>query len=149
MKVILKEEVKSLGAIGSVINVADGYARNYLIPRNLAAEASTKNIKQFEHEKKIILERAKKVKADAQNLAGQLTVLSVVIEAQAGEEDKLFGSVTSMDIVEALAKQGVAVDKRKIHIEEPIKRLGTFTVSVKLYPEVTASISVELKKQEA
>ncbi|MBI5196603.1 MAG: 50S ribosomal protein L9 [Nitrospirae bacterium] len=148
MKVILKEEVKSLGDIGSVVNVADGYARNYLIPRNLAAEASTKNIKQFEHEKKIILERAKKIKADAQNLVGQLTGLSVVIEAQAGEEDKLFGSVTSMDIAEALSKQGVTVDKRKIQIEEPIKRLGTYTVSVKLYPEVTASINVEVKKAE-
>ena len=148
MKVLLKEEVKSLGVIGSVVNVAAGYARNYLIPQNLAAEASTKNIKQFEHEKKIILERAKKIQTDAQNLAGQLTGLSVVIEAQAGDEDKLFGSVTSMDIAEALSKQGVTVDKRKIQIEEPIKRLGTYTVSVKLYPEVTASISVEVKKAE-
>ncbi|MBI5049831.1 MAG: 50S ribosomal protein L9 [Nitrospirae bacterium] len=148
MKVILMENVKNLGDIGSVVNVANGYARNYLIPKNLAAEASTKNIKKLEHEKKIILERAKKVKSAAEKLASNVAGTTVIIEAQAGEEDKLFGSITSMDIAEALAKQGMEIDKRKIIIDEPIKRLGTYAVSVKLYPEVTASINVEVRSKQ-
>ncbi|MBI4688280.1 MAG: 50S ribosomal protein L9 [Nitrospirae bacterium] len=147
MKVILKEEVKNLGHIGAVVNVKDGYARNYLLPKNLAAEASTKNIKEFEHQKNIILERAKKVRKEAEGLAGKLSGMTISIEAQAGEEDKLFGSVTSMDIAEAMSKQGVEIDKRKIALEEPIKRLGTYTVSVRLFPEVSATINVEVKSK--
>ena len=142
------ENVKNLGDIGSVVNVANGYARNYLIPKNLAAEASTKNIKKLEHEKKIILERAKKVKSVAEKFASNVSGTTVIIEAQAGEEDKLFGSITSMDIAEALAKQGMEIDKRKIIIDEPIKRLGTYAVSVKLSPEVTASINVEVRSKQ-
>lgn len=148
MKVILMENVKNLGDIGSVVNVANGYARNYLIPKNLAAEASIKNIKKLEHEKKIILERAKKVKSAAEKLASNVADTTVIIEAQAGEEDKLFGSITSMDIAEALVKQGIEIDKRKIIIDEPIKRLGTYAVSVKLSPEVTASINVEVRSKQ-
>lgn len=147
MKVILKEEVKNLGGMGSVVNVADGYARNYLIPKNLAVEASTKNIRKFEHEKNIILEKAKKVKTGAEKLASQLSGITVTIEAQAGEEDKLFGSVTSMDIAEAISKQGIEIDKCKIILEEPIKRLGTYTVLVKLYPEVTTNINIEVRNK--
>lgn len=148
MKIILKENVKNLGAIGSVVNVADGYARNYLIPKNLAAEASTKNIKSLEHEKNIILERVKKVKRETEKLAGQLAGMTVVIEAQAGEEDKIFGSVTSMDIAQAISRQGIEIDKRKIILEEPIKRLGSYTVSIKLYPEVSAAVTVEVRSKK-
>lgn len=146
MKVLLKEDVKTLGVAGSMVSVAPGYARNYLIPKGLAIEASTKNIRRFEHEKDVILEKARKAKREVEELASQLSGIKVTIEAQAGEEDKLFGSVTSMDIAEALSKQGIKIDKRKILIEEPIKRLGTYIVSIKLHPEMTISVSVEVKK---
>jgi large subunit ribosomal protein L9 len=146
MKIILKEDVKDLGAMGTVIDVANGYGRNYLIPRNLAVEANPKNIKQFEHQKNIILTKAKKVKMDADELANKLSAMTIEIEVKAGEEDKLFGSVTSKDIAEAIAKQGIEIDKRKILLEEPIKRLGTYEVSIKMHQDVTATVNVEVKK---
>jgi len=149
MKVILKEDVKNLGSMGSVVNVAEGYARNYLIPRNLAAEASLKNIKRLEHEKNIILEKAKKIKKTADELAIKLSNITLSIEATAGEDGKLFGSVTAMDIATALSKQGMEVDKRKIIIEdEPIKRLGKYNVYIKLHPEITTTVNLEVKGKE-
>ncbi len=102
MKVILKEDVKSLGTMGNVVNVSDGYGRNYLLPRNLAVEANPKNVKKLEHEKRIILEKAKKVRKSVEELVGKLSNITLSIEAQAGEGDKLFGTVTSKDIAEAL-----------------------------------------------
>lgn len=146
MKVILKDDVKGLGTMGSVVSVATGYGRNYLIPRNLAIEASPKNIKQFEHEKNIILKKAKMIIRSAEDLAQKISGITVNIEALSGEEDKLFGSVTSMDIAEALSKKGVDIDKRKIVLEEPIKRLGTYSVAVKLHQDVSANVTVEVKK---
>ncbi len=145
MKVILKEDVKNLGIIGSVVNVADGYGRNYLIPKNLAVEANPKNIKKFEHEKNIILEKAKKLRKTAEELASKLSNITLNIEANTGEDDKLFGSVTTMDIATVLSKQGIEIDKRKITIQdEPIKRLGTYNVYIKLHPEVTVSVNLEV-----
>jgi large subunit ribosomal protein L9 len=146
MKVILKDDVKGLGIIGNVVDVANGYGRNYLIPRNLAVEANPKNLKQFEHEKNIILNRAKKIRHSANDLAQRISSMTVSIEVLSGEEDKLFGSVTSMDIAEALAKQGVDIDKRKIVLEEPIKRLGKYSVAVKLHHDVSANVTVEVNK---
>lgn len=145
MKVILKEDIKNLGTIGSVINVADGYGRNYLIPRNLAVEANLKNIKRFEHEKRIILKKAEKARKAMEELASRLSAVTLCIEAHAGEDGKLFGSVTTIDIAAALSKQGIEIDKRKITIQdEPIKRLGTYSVHIKLYPEVTATVNLEV-----
>jgi len=145
MKIILKEDVEKLGIIGSIVNVANGYGRNYLIPRNLAVEASPRNIKKFEHEKKIILEKAKKIKDGSEELSGKLSNITLQIEANAGEDNKLFGSVTSMDIAEALLKHGIEVDKRKIVIPgENIKRLGTYNINIKIHPEVTASVNLEV-----
>ncbi|MGD0884246.1 MAG: 50S ribosomal protein L9 [Thermodesulfovibrionales bacterium] len=144
MKVILKEEVKSLGAIGTVVNVADGYARNYLIPKNLAVEANTKNIKEFEHEKKKIEGRAKKIRNEAQDLADRLASLTLTVSAKVGEEERLFGSVTTMDIAEALKKAGFDIDRKKIILDEPIKRLGTFTVGVKIHPQITSQMAVHV-----
>ncbi|MBI5741760.1 MAG: 50S ribosomal protein L9 [Nitrospirae bacterium] len=149
MKVILREDVKGLGQMGSVVNVANGYGRNYLVPKNLAVEASPKNIKQFEHEKNLILNKAKLIIRSAEDLSRKISGITLTIEAQSGEEDKLFGSVTSMDIAEALSKQGVEIDKRKIILEEPIKRLGTFSVPVKLHQDVSANVTVEVKKAAA
>ena len=146
MKVILREDVKNLGEMGSIVDVKKGFGRNYLIPRNLAVEANPNNIKEFEHQKKIILQKAKKIKQSAEDLADRVSKLSIVLEAQAGEEDKLFGSVTSKDIAEAIGKQGIEIDKRKILLEEPIKRLGNYEVSVKIHHDITATVNVEVKK---
>lgn len=147
MKIILKEEVKNLGEIGAIKNVADGYARNYLLPRNLAVEANTKNVKQFEHLKNQILAKAEKVKKSSDDLAVRLSTIQLSIETQAGEEDKLFGSITTADIAEALSKQGIEVDKRKITIEAPIKRLGAYNITVKLSQGVTAGVALEVIKK--
>jgi large subunit ribosomal protein L9 len=144
MKVILKTDVKDLGQTGEVVNVKDGFARNYLMPRGLAAEANIRNIKSFEHDKKKIVEQAKKVKTGAEGLAERIAAVTVTIKAKAGEEEKLFGSVTTTDIAEALKAQGIEVDKKKIHLEEPIKRLGEFKAGVKLHTDVLAEFTVQV-----
>jgi large subunit ribosomal protein L9 len=142
MKVILKEDVKNLGTIGSIVNVANGYARNYLIPLNLAVEARMKNVKALEHEKRMVEEKARKIKGANSDLAGKLSATAIVIPAKAGEEEKLFGSITSMDIAEALKAKGFEIDKKKIILDEPIKRLGSFTVNIKLHTDITAHVNV-------
>jgi large subunit ribosomal protein L9 len=144
MKVILKSDVKDLGRIGEVVNVKDGFARNYLVPQGLAAEANTKNVKALEHETKKIQEMARKVKSGASGIAEQIAAAKVIIKAKAGEEDKLFGSVTSMDIADALKAEGIEIDKKKIHLDEPIKRLGEYTVTIKLHTEVSAQLNVQV-----
>jgi large subunit ribosomal protein L9 len=144
MQVILKENVKDLGHIGDVVNVKDGYARNFLIPKGLAVEANPKNIKALEHEKKKIQELAKKAKTAAEELAARVSGTSVTIKAKTGEADKLFGSVTAMDIADALQKEGMDIDKKKIVLDEPIKRLGSYTVNVKIYSDVTAQLNVQV-----
>lgn len=147
MKVILKDDVKNVGNMGDIVKVADGYARNYLVPRGLAVEASTKNIKSIEHEKRIIQEKAKKIKSSAQDLSDRISKLTLVMKANAGEEGKLFGSVTTMDIAEALKKEGFEIDKKKISLDEPIKRLGDHTVNVKIHPEITTNVTVQVVQE--
>lgn len=142
MQVILKEDVKSLGHLGDMVNVKDGYARNFLIPKGLAVEANPKNVKALEHEKMKMLERIKKAKVGAEDMAVRLSGTTVTIKAKAGEEDKLFGSVTAMDIAEALKGEGLDIDKKKIVLEEPIKRLGSYAVGVKVYQDVLAQLKV-------
>ncbi|MBF0505508.1 MAG: 50S ribosomal protein L9 [Nitrospirae bacterium] len=144
MKVILKEDVKDVGHIGEMLTVKDGYARNFLIPRGLALEANPKNIKALEHEKRKIQEVVKKAKSGAEEVASKLSAVTLTIKAKVGEEEKLFGSVTAMDIAEALKKEGLDVDRKKIVLEEPIKRLGSYTVGVKVHPEVSAQFTVQV-----
>jgi len=144
MKVILKENVKNLGTMGSVMEVADGYARNYLIPKNMAVEANVKNIRSLEHEKRKIEEHARKIRNSAQDLSEKLSKTTLTLSAKAGEEEKLFGSVTTMDIAEALKKEGFDVDRKRIMLEEPIKRLGSYTVGVKIHPEIVPQITVHV-----
>lgn len=144
MKVILKEDVKNLGAAGSIVNVADGYARNFLIPRNLAVEASSRNIKALEQERKKIEDAARKAKESAQELSNRLSSLTVQIMAKAGEEGKLFGSITNADISEALKREGFDVDRKRIMLEEPIKRLGTYTVNVKVYQDIIIPVNINV-----
>ena len=144
MKVILKEDVKSIGSMGQTVDVSDGFARNYLVPRGLAVEANLKNIRSLEHEKKVIQEKARKVKNSVQDLANRLANMNVVIKTKAGEEGKLFGSVTTMDIAEQLKNQGIEIDKKKISLDEPIKRLGTYAVNLKLHSEITAQVNMQV-----
>ena len=146
MKVILKEEVIGLGDIGAVVDVKNGYGRNYLIPRDLAAEANSRNIKEFEHQKKTMLARAKKMKSTADDLAAKMSEVSLSFEVQAGEEDKLFGSITTKDIAGLMAEKGFEVDRRKVVLDEPIKKLGSYDVTVKIQQDVTATIKVEVTK---
>ncbi len=149
MKLILKEDVENLGEIGAIVDVANGYGRNYLIPRNLAVEANPRNIKEFEHQKNNIMAKVKKLRATAEDIAEKISSITVTLEAQAGEEDKLFGSVTTKDIAEAIALKGVEVDKRKIVLDEPIKRLGEYEVTVKVQQDVTATVKVVVKQSAA
>ncbi len=144
MKVFLKEDVKNLGKMGDVVNVAEGYARNFLLPKKFAVEANPKNLKEFEHNKRIIQERAAKIKDASKATADKLSALTLKIRAKAGEEDKLFGSVTTMDIAEAFKAEGFEVDKKKIVLAEPIKRLGEYTVEVKIHSEVNATVKVQV-----
>ena len=147
MKVILKDDVKNVGNMGDIVKVADGYARNYLVPRGLAVEASTKNVKSVEHEKRIIQEKGKKIKISAQDFSDRLSKVTLVMKANAGEEGKLFGSVTTMDIAEALKNEGFDIDKKKISLDEPIKRLGEHTVNVKIHPEITTNVTVQVVQE--
>ena len=144
MKVILKEDVKSIGSMGQIVDVSDGFARNYLVPKGLAVEANVKNMRSLEHEKKVIQEKARKVKNSVQDLANRLANMNVVIKTKAGEEGKLFGSVTTMDIAEQLKNQGIEIDKKKISLDEPIKRLGTYAVNLKLHSEITAQVNIQV-----
>ena len=149
MKVILQETLDGVGHLGDLINVADGFARNYLLPRGKAVEANSRSIKAFEHAKRVTAEKAKKEKLEIESHAKKLSAVSLTIEAQAGKDDKMFGSVTSKDIAEGLAAQGFTVDRRKIQLAHPIKELGTVTVPIKMPRDVTATVTVNVvKKQE-
>jgi large subunit ribosomal protein L9 len=148
MQIILKEDMDNLGKSGEVVNVRTGYGRNYLLPRGLAVLATAGDISRVEHEKKIIAARTAKLAKETQAEADRLSQVAVSIPRAVGEEDKLFGSVTTRDIAEALQQQGVTVDSKKIHLEEPIKALGLTEVSVKLGRGVQAKIKVWVVKKE-
>ena len=142
MKVILKEAVKDLGEMGELVEVKRGYARNYLIPRGMALEATVRNVRMLEHQKRLVQDKIAKARQGAQALAERLESVSVTISQKVGENDRLYGSVTSMQIAEALAAEGIEIDKKKILLEEPIKKLGVYTVPVKLHPDVAANVKV-------
>lgn len=142
MQVILKEDVPNLGKSGDLVKVKPGFGRNYLIPQGLAVVATAGNVKQVEHQKKLIAARNAKLQKDSQAVADKLGAVEVSIERQVGEENKLFGSVTSRDIADALQEKGVTVDHRKIHLDEPIKTIGYQTVDIKLGQGVVGKIKV-------
>jgi large subunit ribosomal protein L9 len=148
MKVILSEEVENLGHPGDLVKVADGYARNYLLPRGLAIVATPRNVKQLEHQKKLVADRQAKVIHGLEKVRRAIQEVSVTITAQAGEEGKLFGSVTSADLSAALAKEGFTVDRKRIILEEPIRQVGEWEVDVKLHPQVTARFKVHVVAAE-
>lgn len=148
MKVILKEDIINLGDMGNIVEVKNGYGRNYLIPRDLAVEANLKNVKQLEHQKKLLQSRIKNVRMEAEELSGKIASISISIEVKSGKDGKLFGSVTSKDIAEAVAAQGIEIDKRKINLQEPIKRLGEYEIPVKVRQDVIAAIKLEVTSSE-
>jgi large subunit ribosomal protein L9 len=148
MDVILREDIEKLGTRGQLVKVAPGYARNFLLPNKMAVAATESNKKIVEQERQAHLRREAKVEGEASELGKLLGAVSITIHQKAGENDQLFGSVTSKDIVEALEKQGYTIERRKIALDEPIKTLGEFKVPVRLHREVTADITVNVVKEQ-
>lgn len=148
MEVILREEVEKLGRRGEVVKVAAGYARNFLLPKRLAVAATESNKKIVEQEKQAHLRREAKEIGDAQDLAKMLGSLEITIAQKAGENDQLFGSVTSQDVATALEKLGYSIDRRKVHLDEAIKMLGDYKVSVKLHRDVSVELPVHVVKED-
>jgi len=142
MKVILKEDVSNLGTAGTVVNVADGYARNFLIPRKVAIPATSNTINAFEHERRTMEAKRAKRHKEAETLKAKLERVSCSIAKKVGEQDKLFGSVTTQDIEKAFRAEGFEIDKKDILITEPIKALGVYTVPVRIYEEIVANTKV-------
>jgi len=148
VKVILKRDMEDLGFEGEILDVAKGYARNFLIPKGLALPATEQNVKSMEQQRKKIEVKKLKAKEDAEKVKEKIEGVVVTISQKVGEEEKLYGSVTTMDIASQLAKQGIEIDRRKISLDRPIKTLGEFEVPVKLHPEVTGSVKVVVIPEE-
>ncbi len=148
MEVILREDIDKLGNRGEIVKVADGYARNFLLPQRLAVAATEANKKIVEQERQAHLRREAKEVSDAAELAKIMAGVNVTIAQKAGEQEQLFGSVTAKDIAEALAKQNYTIDRRKIHLEEPIRQLGEHKATLKLHREVNVEIGVNVVKEE-
>jgi large subunit ribosomal protein L9 len=147
MKVILREDVHNLGKSGELVSIRDGFGRNFLLPRKMAVLANEQNVRHLEHEKGVIAARQAKLKSGAETQAKTLSGISLKIARKVGEQDKLFGSVTALDIAEGMAAAGQKVDRRSIHLPEPIKALGSFEVEVRLHHDVHAKIKVEVVKE--
>lgn len=147
MKIILRQDFETLGTAGEVVNVKNGYARNFLIPKNIAVLATAKNMSLLEQEKKLSVIRQEKDKHVAEKLADELQKISITVAVAVGEEDKVFGSVTAQNIADLLAEKGHEIDKRKVLLPEPIKALGVYTVPIKLHSEVEAKVRVWVVKE--
>lgn len=144
MQVILREELPNLGTIGNVVKVKPGYARNYLLPRGLAVEASVRNLHELEHQKRVIADKRLREQKSASAVADKLTGVTLVFAVRAGEDGKLFGSVTNQDIHRQLEERGFTIERRRILLDEPIKSLGTHTVSVHVGPDTRAALKVDV-----
>lgn len=149
MRIILTQDMHDLGLEGDILEVANGYARNYLLPQGLALEATPQNLKLLESRRKKIEAKRLRAKEEAERLKEKMEGLQLSFIQKAGEEGKLYGSVTAMDIAEELERQGVVIDRRKIVLERPIKEVGEYTVAVKVYPEVVANIMVKVEAEGA
>ncbi len=146
-KILLREDVDDLGARGEIVRVRAGYARNYLLPRKLAVEATSSNVKQIEQERAALLKKAAGEKASAEGQAAQLGKLVLEFKRKSGELGALYGSVTSMDIAESLQEKGYEIDRHRIHLREPIKRLGEFTVPLRLHRDVSVDLQVKVASE--
>jgi large subunit ribosomal protein L9 len=147
MKVILRQEIENLGKGGEVVEVKAGYGRNFLLPRGLAVLANPKNVREVEHQKQIAQARAAKQKASAEAVAKRLAETPVTLKRKVGEQEKLYGSVTAMDVAEALAARGLQLDRRSIDLAEPIKTTGDFEVPVKLHSDVIGKAKVKVEAE--
>ena len=147
MKVILTQDITGLGSIGDLITVKDGFGRNYLVPQGKALQATSQNMKKLEHQRRQIREKIDKAKREAERLAARIESVSCTVAKAVGEEDKLFGSVTGMDIEASLKLEGVEIDRKKINLLEPIKSLGIYNIPIKLHPEVTATLKLWVVKE--
>ena len=147
MKLILREDVENLGKGGELVEVKPGYGRNYLIPRGMAVLANPKNIREVEHQKAVAAAKAAKLKASAEAIAKRLSDTPLSFKRKVGEQDKLYGSVTAMDLAEALAGRGVQIDRRSIDLPEPLKTLGDFEVGVKLHSDVVGKVKVKVEAE--
>lgn len=148
MKVILTESIPSLGEIGETVNVAPGYARNFLLPQKLALEAVGKNLRELEHQKRLLAEKREKIRQAMLSLAEKVNQASIVLSRKVAEDDKLYGSVSSSDIWSALTEQGFDLPRKSIQMEQPIKQLGEFTVTVRIDAQITAQVALTVKKEE-
>jgi large subunit ribosomal protein L9 len=146
MKVLLKQDVPKIGKKGQILEVKEGYARNFLIPGGLAVEASGGAMKQIEEEKKASDRHKAKEKEEAQGLAEKIEALSILLKHKAGDEGRLFGSITSAEVAEALKQKNFTIDKKKIVLEEPIRLVGDYEIKIKLHPEVAAHLNVRVEK---
>lgn len=142
MEVILRDEVPNLGSIGDIVRVKPGYARNYLLPRGLAVEASTRNVKELEHQKRVIADKRLREHKTAAALAERLATVTLAFAVRAGEEGKLFGSITNQDLQRMLEEKGFTVDRRRILLDEPIKQIGEYRVVIHVGPDVRATVPV-------
>ena len=147
MEIILKQSIDKLGEAGDRVTVSNGYARNFLLPKGVAIQATKQNIAMLEHEKSVIEQQKRKARREAEKVAGKLRSLSCVLKRQVGDQDKLFGSVTSIDIAEFLKERGIEVERKNILLDEPIKELGTFRIPIRFHPEVTAELKVKVQKE--
>lgn len=148
VQVILSEDVPNLGHPGDVVKVRAGYARNYLLPRKLAVEANPRNLREFEHQKRLAMLKREALRSQAVSLKEKLEAVQLMLGARTGEEGKLFGSVTNLDLERALREQGFAIDRRRILLAEPIKQLGSYTVAIRLQPEVEATVKFTVTAAE-
>jgi large subunit ribosomal protein L9 len=148
MKVILKEDIPRLGTMGETVHVAPGYGRNYLIPQGKAVLASSKNLKELEHQRQLILRKAELIRKDAESFAEKFRGLTLTLARKVKDEDKIYGSVSVSDISQALEEAGVEIERKLIKLDEPIRSLGEFQVPVKVHADVTAELTVQVVKEE-
>lgn len=147
IQVVLQHDVENVGASGDLVKVRPGFARNYLLPRSLAVPATTAQINRINHEKAVAIAKGEKAKAGAREQAAKINALHIQLARAVGDDDRLFGSVTAKEIETAVKATGVAFDRKKMHLPEPIKALGVFEIPVKLLPDVTATLKVEVVKK--
>lgn len=148
MRVILTENVTSLGEIGELVNVARGYARNFLLPQGLALEATGKNVRELEHRQRILAEKREKVRREMLSHAEKLNQVKIVMRRKVSEDDKLYGSVTASDIVSALAEQGFDIARKSVQLELPIKQLGEHSIAVRVGAQISATVTLVVEKEE-
>jgi large subunit ribosomal protein L9 len=148
MKVILKEDIPRLGTMGETVQVAPGYGRNYLIPQGKAVLATSKNLKELEHQRQLILRKAELIRKDAESFAEKFRGLTLTLARKVKDEEKIYGSVSVSDISQALEEAGVEIERKLIKLDEPIKSLGEFQVPVKVHADVTAELTVQVVKEE-